>query len=70
MVLQRTYLYWKDNCYKDYGTPNFNTKPYITSKSSRMGNKRNTEHFFYNLLWNGKNDKNKRTVMINGYEEG
>jgi hypothetical protein len=25
---------------------------------------------FYNFLWNGKNDKIKRTVMINRYEEG
>jgi len=26
--------------------------------------------FFYKFLWNGKKDKIKRTVMINGYEEG
>ena len=25
---------------------------------------------FYNFLWNGKNDKIKRTVMINRYEVG
>jgi hypothetical protein len=34
-----------------------------------MGNKRNTGHL-YNFLWNGKKDKIKCTVMINGYEEG
>ena len=34
-----------------------------------MGNKRNTGHFFYNLLWNGMNDKIKGTVMIHGYKE-
>jgi hypothetical protein len=28
------------------------------------------QDIFYNFLWNGKNDKIKRTVMINGYEEG
>jgi len=34
-----------------------------------MGNKRNTGHFFlFSLEW--KNDQIKRTVVINGYEEG
>ena len=28
------------------------------------------QDILYNFLWNGKNDKIKCTVMINGYEEG
>ena len=36
-----------------------------------MGYKKNTRYLFLNnILWNGKNDRIKHTVMIHGYKEG
>jgi hypothetical protein len=55
---------------KTLALPNLIQSLTVLPNPPELGNNRNTGHFFYNFLWNGKNAKIKGTVMINGYEEG